>query len=145
MDRHDYMETLAGQIRWKRAVPMVERELETHIEEQKADFIASGMTESEAEAAAVAEMGDPVEVGVDMDRIHRPKMNWPAIAAIAFLSILGLAIRCYLDIHVDTGDGAGFPLARLRRALPVCWRVLQLWRESVFLTIRGLLTAPGSL
>ena len=108
MDRHDYMETLAGQIRWKRAVPMVERELETHIEEQKADFIASGMTESEAEAAAVAEMGDPVEVGVDMDRIHRPKMNWPAIAAIAFLSILGLAIRCYLDIHVDTGDGAGF-------------------------------------
>lgn len=108
MDRHDYMETLSGQIRWKRAVPMVERELETHIEEQKADFMASGMTESEAEAAAVAEMGDPVEVGVDMDRIHRPKMNWPAIAAIAFLSILGLAIRCYLDTHVAAEDEVGF-------------------------------------
>lgn len=108
MDRHDYMETLSRQIRWKKAVPLVERELEAHIEEQKRDFIASGMTESEAEAAAVAEMGDPVEVGVDMDRIHRPKMNWPAIAAIAFLSLLGLVIRCYLDIHVAVGDGAGF-------------------------------------
>ena len=32
------------------------------------------MTEKEAEAAAVMEMGDPVAVGVDMDRIHRPKM-----------------------------------------------------------------------
>lgn len=105
MDRHDYMEALSGQIRWKRAVLLVERELEVHIEEQKADFMASGMTESEAEAAAVAEMGDPVEVGVDMDRIHRPKMNWPAMAVIAFLSLLGLGIRYYLDLHVVTEYG----------------------------------------
>lgn len=103
---------------------IVERELEAHIEEQKADFMASGMTESEAEAAAVAEMGDPVEVGVDMDRIHRPKMNWPAMAVIAFLSLLGLGIRYYLDLHVVTEYGIeigsfGEEIARILAGLGV--------------------------
>lgn len=108
MDRHEYMKTLSDQIRWKRAVPLVEKELEGHIEEQKADFMASGMTEGEAETAAVAEMGDPVEVGVDMDRIHRPKMDWPAIAVIGLLSFLGLGIRYYLELHAAAGDETGF-------------------------------------
>lgn len=82
MDRRNYMKLLTEQIRCKRALPLVTRELELHIEEQKEDFLAEGMTEREAEEAAVREMGDPVTVGVEMDRIHRPKMNWRLIFGI---------------------------------------------------------------
>lgn len=73
MDKKEYLEILAEQIRYKKALPMIEKELEDHMEDQKKDFLASGMTEKEAEAAAVMEMGDPVAVGVDMDRIHRQR------------------------------------------------------------------------
>ena len=65
MDRRNYLEILSEQIRCKRALPLVTGELEVHIEEQKADFLAEGMTEREAEEAAVREMGDPVAVGVE--------------------------------------------------------------------------------
>ena len=97
MDRKEYIGLLSGQIRCKRALPFVTRELEMHIEEQKKDFLAEGMSECEAEELAVKEMGDPVEVGIMMDGIHRPKMNWPLIFLIGFISAAGFGAWYYLN------------------------------------------------
>lgn len=96
MDKKEYLEILAEQIRYKKALPMIEKELEDHMEDQKKDFLASGMTEKEAEAAAVMEMGDPVTVGVDMDRIHRPKMAWGLILLTGALYLAGMIFRYLL-------------------------------------------------
>lgn len=96
MDKKEYLEILAEQIRYKKALPMIEKELEDHMEDQKKDFLASGMTEKEAEAAAVMEMGDPVAVGVDMDRIHRPKMAWGLILLTGALYLAGMIFRYLL-------------------------------------------------
>ena len=74
MDKKKYIQTVTEQIRCKRALPLVTKELEGHIEDQKSDYMKAGMNAEEAEEAAVLEMGDPVEVGVEMDRIHRPKI-----------------------------------------------------------------------
>ena len=103
VDRQRYMEILSGQIRCKRAVPLVTKELEAHIEEQKADFLAEGMSESEAEELSVREMGDPVEVGIQMDGIHRPKMNWRLIFVIGLVSAAGLMAWFGLNIRVAGG------------------------------------------
>lgn len=96
MDKKEYLEILAEQIRYKKALPMIEKELEDHMEDQKKDFLASGMTEKEAEAAAVMEMGDPVSVGVDMDRIHRPKMARGLILLTGALYLAGMIFRYLL-------------------------------------------------
>ena len=96
MDKKEYLEILAEQIRYKKALPMIEKELEDHMEDQKKDFLASGMTEKEAEAAAVMEMGDPVAVGVDMDRIHRPKMACGLILLTGALYLAGMIFRYLL-------------------------------------------------
>ena len=56
MDRQEYMELLSGQIRCRQAVSLVTKELEVHIDEQKADFLAEGMSESEAEEMAVKDL-----------------------------------------------------------------------------------------
>lgn len=96
MDKKEYLEILAEQIRYKKALPMIEKELEDHMEDQKRDFLASGMTEKEAETAAVMEMGDPVTVGVEMDRIHRPKMAWGWILLTGALYLAGMILRCLL-------------------------------------------------
>ena len=61
MDRNTYLSILQEQIRTKRARPMVVKEMEDHIEDQKCAFMAEGRTEAEAEEEAVREMGDPVE------------------------------------------------------------------------------------
>lgn len=100
MERQEYMELLTGQIRCKRAIPLVTKELEIHIEEQKADFMKEGATEQEAEEAAVREMGDPVEVGIWMDGIHRPKMNWRIIFFIGVISAACMGVWYYLNIQV---------------------------------------------
>lgn len=101
MDRRNYMELLSGQIRYKKALPLITRELEAHIEEQKTDFMAQGMTEREAEEMAVREMGDPVEVGVMMDRVHRPKMNWRLIIGIGLISLFGVGLLYALDTGIS--------------------------------------------
>ena len=87
LDRQEYLKSLTEQIRTKRARTMVAEEVEAHIEDQKQDFMAHGLGEEEAESMAVVEMGDPVEAGVKLDRVHRPKMEWTVLMAILVISI----------------------------------------------------------
>lgn len=111
MDRRNYIEILSEQIRCKKALPLVTEELEDHIEEQKKDFMAEGMTEREAEEAAVREMGDPVEVGVDMDRIHRPKMNFLLMAFVGIMNLLGIAVLYFTNHHIVKNEVLYRPLS----------------------------------
>ena len=71
MRREEYLHTLTEQIRCKMARGTIEQEINDHIEDQKEEFLSEGMSQTEAEEAAVREMGDPVEVGLEMDRIHK--------------------------------------------------------------------------
>ena len=110
---------LTEQIRCKKARPMIEEEYQAHIDDQKLDFMAQGMSEAEAEEAAVREMGDPVEAGVQLDRIHRPKMDMRLIAMIVMLGISGVAIQVFLErtaILCGAGDylAASYDPAGLR-------------------------------
>ena len=93
MRREEYLYTLTEQIRCKMARGTIEQEINDHIEDQKAEFLSEGMSQTEAEEAAVREMGDPVEVGLEMDRIHRPTMAWGMIALIVGLSLAGYLLR----------------------------------------------------
>ena len=93
MRREEYLYTLTEQIRCKMARGTIEQEINDHIEDQKEEFLSEGMSQTEAEEAAVREMGDPVEVGLEMDRIHRPTMAWEMIALIVGLSLAGYLLR----------------------------------------------------
>lgn len=109
MDRNTYLDSLTEQMRSKRAAAAVREEVEEHIEEQKQAFLAEGMTGDEAENAAVAEMGDPVEAGVALDLVHRPRMPWGSMAVILVLGVVGMLIRVMLTKNLPvvvfmTGD-----------------------------------------
>lgn len=105
MKAEEYLKTLTDQIRCKMAREAVRDELLCHIEDQKATFISEGMEQDEAEEAAVLEMGDPVETGNEMDRIHRPKMAWGMIALIAVLSIAGYVVQKLIEAKVVEAGG----------------------------------------
>lgn len=89
----EYLKVLLEQVRCKKAHPFIEEEIRGHMEEQIADNIAFGMTEEEAEKAAIADMGSPVEAGISLDRIHKPRMAWGMIGFMAVISIIGIVIH----------------------------------------------------
>lgn len=91
-----YLAAVEEQIRWKRARPAVARELEQHLEEQRDAFAAEGNAPEEAERLAVEEMGDPVAVGVELDRVHRPKPQWGLLSLTLLLALAGGFLRVWL-------------------------------------------------
>ena len=88
-----YLDTVTAQIRWKRARAVVVRELETHLEDQRDEFLTEGHPPAEAERLAVEEMGDPVAVGTDLDRLHRPRPQWGMLALTLALLLAGSWLR----------------------------------------------------
>ena len=99
-----YLDTVRQQIRWKKAQAPVLEELENHLTDQKNAYIRDGLDEETAINKAVADMGDPVVVGEQLDRTHRPRPDWPLLIMTAGLLILGLSIQFLIrsDIHNGT-------------------------------------------
>lgn len=99
----EYLALCTGQMRCKAMRPVVERELFAHMEEQRQAYLSEGKGEEEAGKLAVGQMGDPLETGMRLDRIHRPRMNWRAAGMILALAALGLFFQFMFSIK--GGDG----------------------------------------
>ena len=56
----------------------VRAELEAHLEDKALDFqrIFPGLTEAEARERAVSEMGDPMEIGKELAKVHKPWLGY---------------------------------------------------------------------
>lgn len=89
-----FLDVVAEQIRWKRARAVVTAELEQHLEDQRDAFVEEGF--ENAEEVAVEEMGDPVTVGTELDRVHRPRPQWGIIALTIALALVGVLLRIFL-------------------------------------------------
>ena len=96
-----YLKLLLEQIRCKRVHPYIKEEMQAHIEDQIEDNIQLGMTMEEAEKAAVEDMGSPVEVGIALDRIHRPKAAWGLIGLMAVISIAGIIFHELIAMNLQ--------------------------------------------
>ena len=88
-----YLEKLLLQIRCKKARPYIAEEIRGHIESQIEDNIADGMSYEEAEKNAVADMGDPIAVGISLDKIHKPQIAWKLLVIVGILSLLGILLQ----------------------------------------------------
>lgn len=84
----EFIMKITEQMRCVRAREHVAKELKDHIMDQAAAYEEHGRSHEEALQEAVREMGDPVEVGMELDRIHRPQTDYKMIG-MAFLFSLG--------------------------------------------------------
>ena len=94
-----YLDTVAAQIRWRRARPAVIAELARHLEDQRDAFVARGC--ENAAQLAVEEMGDPVAVGLELDRLHRPRPQWSLLALAVLVALVGVVLRIWLSTGFD--------------------------------------------
>jgi len=87
-----FLEAAGKQIRWKRARQPLLDELESHIIDRQEALEASGMDAGQSVAQAVKEMGDPEDIGLALDSVHRPRPNWLLIGGAAILLLSGLLL-----------------------------------------------------
>lgn len=88
----EYLEIVSQQIRYAKIRSTVTEELKNHILDQAEAYEACGAFPEEALERAVREMGDPVETGVSLDRIHRPQMSWGIVIGIGLISLLSIGL-----------------------------------------------------
>ena len=91
-----YLKTVQEQIRWKRARPVLALELERHLADQTEAFQAEGQDEDTAVRLALEDMGDPVELGAELDRVHRPRPQWGLLGLTILMSCAGAFLRLFL-------------------------------------------------
>ena len=101
----EYLKTLLEQIRCKKARNLVEEEIRGHLEEQIKENKMAGMDPKEAEKAAVLDMGDPVQTGISLDGIHRPRVSWKLVILVGVISLLSILIQTVIGISQDPAGG----------------------------------------
>lgn len=92
-NKEQYLNVLLGQVRCKKVHFYIKEEISSHIEEQIEANLLNGMTKEEAEKAAIADMGNPIETGVALDSIHKPRMEWRMVVLMAMVALLGMGIH----------------------------------------------------
>jgi len=88
--KEDYLELMKGQIRCKKAKSLVAEEIDHHIEDQKASYIKKGDDENRAMVKALEQMGDPIDIGKRLDKIHKPRIEWRILLVVLALCCLGV-------------------------------------------------------
>lgn len=69
-NRNGWLDTAMDQVRCKPEHKAIRAELLGHIEDKEQYFLDSGMEPTQAGRAAIEAMGDPVEVGKELDKAH---------------------------------------------------------------------------
>lgn len=101
MNRTEYLESLTEQIRNRHAKELVLKEITAHIEDQKEAYLLEGKGEAEAEELAVREMGNPVDAGARLDKIHRPKTDIWMLGAMIILTLIGIIMQSIICSGFD--------------------------------------------
>lgn len=92
----EYLNEVCNQIRWKKSHEIISEEMENHIIDQKNTYISQGMDVDNATDKAVLEMGDPIDVGTELDSVYRPKPEWSIIILTGLLLVLGIVVRRFI-------------------------------------------------
>lgn len=95
----EYLNHVCAQIRWKKSHEIISDEMEDHIIDQKNAFMSKGLDEETATDKAILEMGDPIDVGTELDSVYRPNPEWSLIILTGILLLLGIIIRRFITYN----------------------------------------------
>ena len=98
MEKADFLSALAVPMEnaSPRELAEVQTELGDHIADHAADLEAAGWSEADAEAAAVAAMGDPAEVGEALNREF--SRFWGAVSRWAAVALILLIVAAFIPV-----------------------------------------------
>lgn len=97
-----YLDEVCAQVRCRKAHAALREELRGHLEERMEECRASGMEERQAAQRATEQMGDSVQLGRQLNRTHRPQVDWLLLAVVGLLAGAGAALMAVLDEEYGT-------------------------------------------
>ncbi len=92
------MEVLRN-IKSREAQEYIEKELNYHLNRSKSELISKGLSQDTAEEQAVKQMGNPSELGQQLNKLHRPKVDWMLL--VLLLAALWMGLLPLLSIQGD--------------------------------------------
>lgn len=101
MDTKNFLNNVCKEIKYNPVKQGIAEELKLHIQEMKEEYINNGMNEAEAEEKAVSQMGEAEEIGKQLNKIHRPKLDWKLLFLI--LLLIGFSFIVTISKDVTTG------------------------------------------
>ena len=102
MQIKEFLNTVCEQIKYKPIRNSISEELENHIEESKENYIRDGLEEKEAEEKAITQMGNAEIIGKELNKIHRPRLDWKLLIILAVLLIFGFVISYIITENEHT-------------------------------------------
>ncbi|WP_267416152.1 FtsW/RodA/SpoVE family cell cycle protein [Bacillus sp. GC_Bacil_1] len=115
-----FLKEVTNHIKSKEAKDLVAMELDFHLKQAKNMWMDKGLSEEVAEDKAVEQMGSPVKLGEELNKLYKPKVDW-------FLIVLLVAAM-----------GLGFlPIITFGHA--------DLFMNKVIFVILGVVTAMGMM
>ena len=95
----EYLATVCSQIKWKEVHKPIREELLTHLSDIVVEYVQNGLSEADAIDKAISQMGDPVNVGLELHKAHKPRIEWSLVGIVG--SLLGLGLLSIYSIQVS--------------------------------------------
>ena len=76
MNKQEFLESIRKQIHFVFDRDSIELEYIQHIEDSVLDLMEDGYSKEEAENIAIERMGDPIEIGKQLNEEHKPLLGW---------------------------------------------------------------------
>ncbi|WP_055666712.1 permease prefix domain 1-containing protein [Desnuesiella massiliensis] len=107
-----FLNEVCREISFKEAHNSVRKELEMHIDDMVENFIEEGFEEKEALIKAVQSMGEPKEIGANLNKVHKAQISWKVVAVVGILSFIGV-IFLFIARELPYGNGIIFAKKQL--------------------------------
>lgn len=104
MQIKDFIEKVCYEIKYKPIQNEITEELKNHMEEIKQEQIKKGIEENKAEDIAVKQMGEPIEIGKKLNKIHKPRVDWSLILLVISLISFGILVS-FIKTQTILTDG----------------------------------------
>ena len=101
----NFLEEVTNHIKSKEAKKFVATELGLHLKKAKNTWIEKGLSELDAEDKAVQQMGSPIKIGQELNKLHRPRVDWfiiillVTVMGLGFLPIVSLGNAGLMDVN----------------------------------------------
>lgn len=92
MQIKEFLNSVCEQIKYKPIREEISEEIECHINDLKEDFIKNGLQEQLAEEKAINQMGNAEEIGKQLNKIHKPKLDWKLLLIAVILLCFGFLV-----------------------------------------------------
>ncbi|MCG8498964.1 MAG: FtsW/RodA/SpoVE family cell cycle protein [Firmicutes bacterium] len=111
-----FLDAVCSLIKVKAVHKNIRKELRAHIDDQKQAYRAKGISEEEAAAKAIEQMGDPLQIGKELNEAHKPLVEWPVLFTIAILTVVS-GVMQYVFTMVGTHSGDDLLMSLFRNFL----------------------------